>query len=110
MGGETFGRTTDLNPTFYVSSLSPKSSPSTSSSSSNGMPKFLATSSQKQFNGDKYETESQRSSGSSVDYVFGSVPTRLEVEYAIAAFQRYERNLDNLLAALFPFVITNIFG
>lgn len=35
----------------------------------------------------------------SVDSVFGSVPTRLEAEYAITAFQRYETNFDLLSCA-----------
>ncbi|KAL2892504.1 Protein GrpE [Bienertia sinuspersici] len=85
MGG-TIGSTENLIPNFYGSSLS---SPSTSYTSSNSFTNFLATSAQKHFNGDQNEIESHRPTVSSADYVFGSVPNRLEVEYAIAAFQSF---------------------
>lgn len=78
---------TFATPNSSVSSVSSITSPS--SSSSNSIPSLSASSTLRQFHGNKNEFESQRSRESSVDPVFGPVPTRLEVEYAIVAFQSF---------------------
>lgn len=102
MGGEIVGSRTNrltgnpnpfssARPSFPVSSFL---SPNPSSSSNFGRPLF-ATSANRLPHGARDEIETETLNGSLLDSVFWSVPTRIEVENAIAALQSFMQGLSS---------------
>ena len=110
MGGRTVGRPINsaANPEPFI--FAPPEFPSSNSSSSSSSPDiyqpFLTNITQRHSHSEINDSESERSNGSSsIDSVFGSVPTRLEAEYAITAFQRYVNVSSNFLLFFLQFTV-----
>ncbi|CAO2813700.1 unnamed protein product [Amaranthus hypochondriacus] len=94
MGGKTVGRPRNSAANPESSIFAPPEFPSYNSSSSSSssadiFQAFLTNLTQRHSHSEINDSENERSNGSSIDSVFGSVPTRLEAEYAITAFQSF---------------------